>query len=128
MSKQNVGGLSKLPEGWTEEEIDELANEAYENGTMTAVDILGNEEPFSKNEDIIHGMFTGKEKPVEINRILSVIKHLQGKVLTVIDATFIDEKRSKYVKDLIKDAFSNSSNWLYELSIRNFKEEQKNKK
>lgn len=122
MSKTNKGNMSKLPEGYTEEEINESANEAYENGTMTAVDILGNEEPMSRKEDIIYEMLTGNEKPVEIQRVLSVVKHLQGKVLTVLDATFTDEKRIKYVKDLVKEAFSSSSNWLYELSIRKFEQ------
>ena len=118
MSKTNKDNLSKLPEGYTEEEINESAIEAWENGTMTAVDILGNKEPFSAKEDIVYEMFKGDEKPVEIQRVLSVVKHLQGKILTVLDATFIDEKRIKYVKDLVKEAFSSSSNWLYELSIR----------
>jgi hypothetical protein len=41
-------------------------------------------------------------------------------VLTVVDATFTDEKRIKFVKDLVKECFSASSNWLYEMSIRDF--------
>ncbi len=122
MSNKKVQSRPSLPEGWTEEEINESANEAFEKGEMTAVDILGNEEPFTKKDTIVYEMLTGEEKPVEIQRVLDVIKHLQGKVLTVLDATFTDEKRIKYVKDLVKEAFSGSSNWLYELSIRDFSE------
>lgn len=104
-------------------EIDRMAEEAYENGELEAVDILGNTGII---EPIMDEMFTGEEKPLNAYRVLSILKHLQGKVLTVVDATFNDEKRIKYVKDLVKDCFSQSSNWLYEMSIRDFEEVEKN--
>lgn len=101
------------------DEIDRMAEEAYQKGELQGMDILGNTETI---EPIVDEMFTGNEKPLNAYRVLSIIKHLQGKVLTVVDATFSDEKRIKYVKDLIKDCFSQSSNWLYEMSIRDFEE------
>jgi hypothetical protein len=99
------------------DEIDRLAEEAYQNGELKGVDMLGNEEVV---EPIMDELFTGHEKPLEAYNVLSVVKHLQGRVLTVLDATFTDEKRIKYVKDLVKECFSASSNWLYEMSLRDF--------
>lgn len=113
--------FSKLPideNGQTE--IDRMAEEAYENGELQAVDILGNTENISKADDIFYEMFTGEEKDLPVDRVLSVVKHLQGKILTIVDASYDDKERAKFVKDLVKEAFSNSSNWIYEMSIRKF--------
>lgn len=135
MSKNNKGNLvrdwplkkdgsidfEKLPKdenGMTE--IDRSAEEAYKKGELQAVDVLGNSETI---EPLVDEMFTGHEMPLEAYRVLSVVKHLQGKVLTVLDATFTDEKRIKYVKDLVKECFSSSSNWLYEMSLRKFEKD-----
>lgn len=118
MSKNKNDGLSKLSKEEIEH-VDEMAEEAYQDGELEAVDILGNT---GKIEPIMDGMFTGDEKPLDAYRVLSILKHLQGKVLTVLDATFIDEKRIKYVKDLVKECFSASSNWIYEMSIREFED------
>lgn len=132
MSKQNKGSrvhdyplkadgsidFDKMPKdenGMTE--IDRLAEEAYRKGELQGIDVLGNSEVV---EPLIDEMFTGHEKPLDAYNVLSVVKHLQGRVLTVVDATFTDEKRLKYVKDLVKECFSASSNWLYEMSIRDF--------
>lgn len=132
MSKQNKSDLvqgypvkadgsvdfDKMPRdenGMTD--IDRAAEEAYQAGELKAMDMLGNEEVI---EPLIDEMFTGHEKPLDAYNVLSVVKHLQGRVLTVVDATFTDEKRLKYVKDLVKECFSASSNWLYEMSIRDF--------
>lgn len=114
---KKVDDVSRLPEGWSEEEVQESMQEAYESGELKMVDILGNDEVL---DTITDEMFTGHENPLEAHSVLSVVKHLQGKVLTVVDATFTDEKRIKFVKDLVKDCFSQSSNWIYEMSIRNF--------
>ena len=113
--------FSKLPvdeNGQTE--IDRSAEEAFENGTLEAVDILGNKEVVSKENDILYEMFTGTEKDLPPERVLSIVKHLQGKILTIVDASYDDKERAKFVKDLVKDAFSSSSNWIYEMSIREF--------
>lgn len=123
LKKDGSIDISKLPKdenGMTE--IDRQAEEAFENGELEMIDIIGNSEPFLKENDILREMFTGEEKPVDVERVLSIVKHLQGKVLTVLDATFTDEKRIKYVKDLVKEAFSSSSNWIYEMSIREFED------
>lgn len=118
MSDKKVqDGLSILPEGWTEEEVSASMQEAYEKGELKEVDMLGNEEVV---EPLCDEMFTGHEKPLDAYDVIGVVKHLQGKVLTVVDATFTDEKRIKFVKDLVKECFSASSNWLYEMSIRDF--------
>lgn len=121
---QKLAGLEPVrytAEEWKEKQInDELASK-YEEGELKGVDILLNEGPMSP---ILEEMFTGDENPLEVRRVIGMVKHLQGKVLTVLDATFTDEKRIKYVKDLIKECFSSSSNWLYEMSIRDFDAEE----
>ena len=45
----------------------------------------------------------------------SQIKFLQGKVLTVVDASMPDTDQRKAVKDLVKNAFSEQLNWIYEI-------------
>lgn len=117
MSKSTVRGLSKPLTKEEMEEANELAEIAYKKGELQEIDMLGNTETV---EPIMDELFTGEEKPLDAYRVLSVVKHLQGRVLTVVDATFTDEKRIKYVKDLVKECFSASSNWLYEMSIREF--------
>lgn len=123
MSKiENKRGSSEPRSAYTKEELEEIdrvAAEAYENGELQASDVLGNTEVI---QPILDELFTGDEKPLDAYRVLGVVKHLQGRVLTVVDATFTDEKRIKYVKDLVKECFSASSNWLYEMSIREFEE------
>lgn len=122
--KDGTIDLEELPKdenGMTE--IDRSAEEAYNNGDLEMVDILGNRTPASKKDDIMHEMFTGTEKPLDVDKVLGVVKHLQGKILTIIDASFTDLNRVKFVKDLIKDSFSTSSNWIFEMSIREFVDE-----
>ena len=124
LKKDGSIDIEKLPRDENGmDELDRAGEEAYENGTLTAIDILGNEEPMSKKDDIIIEMLTGEEKPLSVDRVLSVVKYLQGKILTIIDATFTDEQRIKYVKDIIKDAFSSSSQWILEMAIREFEED-----
>jgi len=115
LKKDGSVDFSKLPvdeNGQTE--IDRAAEEAYQNGTLKAVDILGNEETI---EPIMDMMFTGKEYPVSIYNIMSIIKHFQGEILTIVDATFVDERRLKYVKDIVKRSFTDLSGRLYTLSL-----------
>jgi len=50
----------------------------------------------------------------------NVLSGAQGKVLTIIDATFTDENRIKYVKDLVRNAFSQQGDWLFELATGEF--------
>lgn len=44
------------------------------------------------------------------------IKYIQGKVLTVVDASYTDAIQRKAIKDLINHSFAESLNWLYDLS------------
>ena len=122
MSKSNQSrDIPAKNQKFTQEEIDASMNEAMEKGELELVDILGNREQYTKESEILYELLTGKENPLPLERILPVLKHLQGQVLTIIDATFVEKDRAKYVKDIIKDAFSQQSNWIYELSIREFK-------
>ena len=46
-----------------------------------------------------------------------ILSATQGKILTIIDATHADhDSRTKYIKDLVRDAFSQQGNWLFDLA------------
>lgn len=110
-----------IPSGYTEEEINEMAEEAIKEGTMMEVDLLGNTEPYKPEaDDIMNEIVTGDENDLPVSRVLAVVRHLQGRVLTIVDASYDNETRAKFVKDLVKDAFSSSASWIYEMSIREF--------
>lgn len=132
MSKQKRGGhvrdfplnedgtidFSKMPvdeNGQTE--IDRLADKAIEDGTMEMIDILGNSEPYA-NVQIPEQMLPKNAKDIELILVLENLKHLQGKVLTVIDAVIENEHRAKYVKDIIKDQFSAKASLLEQISVK----------
>lgn len=57
----------------------------------------------------------GKEVELGYGSIESQIKFLQGKVLTVIDASYADQTQKKAVKDLINKFFSEQLTWILEL-------------
>lgn len=56
-----------------------------------------------------------KSNGLDYNAIEAQIKFLQGKVLTVIDASMADSRQNKAIKDLINSKFSEQLNWMYEL-------------
>jgi hypothetical protein len=47
--------------------------------------------------------------------IVSQFKFLQGKVLTVIEASYSDERQLKAVKDLVNKMFSEQMTWVSQL-------------
>lgn len=47
----------------------------------------------------------GRVKKLGVGAITSQLNFLEGKVLTIIDASFSDERQCKAVKDLIRSAF-----------------------
>lgn len=51
--------------------------------------------------------------------IESQVKFLQGKVLTVIDASYQEGGQKKAVKDLINKAFSEQLTWILQLCVPN---------
>jgi len=61
---------------------------------------------------------TPKIKEVELSydQIRAQIKFIQGQVLTVVDASYGDAVQRKAIKDIINNYFSDSLNWLYDLS------------
>ena len=48
----------------------------------------------------------GRTVSLDYSAIESQLQFLKGKVLTVVDASFSDERQVKAVKDLVKNAFS----------------------
>lgn len=57
----------------------------------------------------------GKEIKLGHDSISAQFKFLQGKVLTVIDASVSDPRQLKAIKDLVNTAFSNQMAWCYQL-------------
>lgn len=57
----------------------------------------------------------GKEVKLEYVAIETQIKFLQGKVLTLVDATFQDKEQKKAFKSLINSAFSQQLTWILQL-------------
>jgi hypothetical protein len=56
-----------------------------------------------------------KEISLSYGSISSQIKFLQGKVLTVIDASYSEERQLKAVKDLVNKMFSEQLTWISQL-------------
>ncbi len=92
----------------------------------TVTDVLGNPiQEFEELPDTEEFFMSEQDEAGEIElskltfeQVRLVIHGLQGKVLTVIDATFDDQNRLKYVKDLVREAFSSQTNWLFEISMK----------
>ena len=98
----------------SEELISKSFERALEDGTVT--DLMENK--MDSDELIQESLSVEGQKELSFDKALKVLKGTQGKVLTIVDATYTDDKRLKYVKDLIKDAFSSQADWLFELTIR----------
>lgn len=107
---------------YSEEEIAESFEKALEEGTLQ--DVMGN--TITSNDLIEVDMETSTEAEVRTKRVIEGLKHLQGKVLTVVDATYQDKEQAKYVKDIIKDAFATQGNWFFELLIVEEQREESN--
>lgn len=94
---------------YTEEQVVEGFEKALEEGTLT--DQMGN----AMTEDDLFSV-NPEEVNLNLSFTLNVLKSMQGEVLTIIDATFTDEKRLKFVKDLIKRSFNSFSYRLCEFT------------
>lgn len=57
----------------------------------------------------------GREVKLDYMSVQSQIQYLQGKVLTIVDASYFDKEQKKAVKDLINTSFSNSLAWLLKI-------------
>ena len=69
----------------------------------------------SKDKVVEFEVKTNGEQSLQYNAIESQMRFLEGKVLTVIDASYGDLVQRKAVKDLIKDKFSSQMSWIYKL-------------
>jgi len=59
--------------------------------------------------------YMGKEVFHSFGTIQTQVKFLQGKVLTVIDASYTDGRQLKAVKDLVNKMFSEQLTWISQL-------------
>ena len=70
---------------------------------------------YDGSQKVVMQEVKSKSRELPYNAIQSQVRFLQGKVLTVIDAISAEREQKKAIKDLIKNAFSQQLNWLYEL-------------
>ena len=84
------------PEMYTDQEITEGFEQSLKDGTVT--DVMGN--PLTEED------FIAVSKETSPWDTLEIIKTFQGKILTILDATFEDKERVKYVKDIVKGEFA----------------------
>lgn len=59
--------------------------------------------------------FVGKEVKLDFNSIQAQMSFLEGKVLTVLEASILDDRQLKAVKDLIKSTFREQISWIGQL-------------
>lgn len=59
-----------------------------------------------------------EQSSLDFEAIRSQVKFLQGKVLTVVDASIAELSQRKAVKDLINQAFSEQLTWISQLCFR----------
>ena len=57
-----------------------------------------------------------KEVELSYSAISAQIKFIQGKMLTVVDASYGDAVQRKAIKDIINSYFSDSLDWIYDLT------------
>lgn len=66
-------------------------------------------------DEMLHNPFQDvikdEERAVKFERILDDVKDLSGKILTIIDASVVDPKQNKAIKDLIKTDINKFLGW-----------------
>lgn len=78
--------------------------------------------PTTLDKSEVQDVKFGKGTPMYYSGIATQVSFLQGKVLTVIDAAIADHQQNKAIKDLIKTAFGEQLDWMFELCGRPFDE------
>lgn len=56
------------------------------------------------------------KKQFSFKNIRVSLSHLQGKVLTIIDASILEDRQNKAIKDLIKKSFNEQIEWTYKVA------------
>lgn len=77
------------------------------NGDMYSTDLTGKE--IKKWEDKGSSAF-------DYSVVCNQIKRLLGQVLTVIDASYTNERQLKAIKDIVRNHFSNELSYLWKVS------------
>lgn len=70
----------------------------------------------SKRSEAMPGTISS-QYTLPLNAIQAQISFIQGKVLTIVDATYASSAQNKAVKDLIKDVFRTQQNWIGSLAV-----------
>lgn len=71
----------------------------------------------SKQQEVSGDKFNRHSQCLPISAIHAQISFIQGKVLTIVDATSASDAQNKAIKDLIKDAFRTQQNWISSLAL-----------
>lgn len=56
------------------------------------------------------------EATMLVEGVIAQFNHLQGKVLTVVDAAIVEPQQNKAIKDLVKKAFYDQMDYVVELA------------
>lgn len=59
--------------------------------------------------------YLGKEVKLDFDSIQAQMSFLEGKVLTVLEASILDDRQLKAVKDLVKSTFREQISWIGQL-------------
>lgn len=103
------------------EEVAESYEYAAKNGLVT--DTMGNK--IDTENDMVE-YDTTEPKVFSFNDVLPSFQYLQGRVLTIIDASIPDaDSRNKFIKDLVKDAFVQHADKILTLSVAFLKASKK---
>ena len=97
--------MSKNKSELSQDEINESFDESLKKGEVT--DLMGNE--------LTEKDFISISKKVSVWDTVGLLKPFQGKILTIIDASY-DGTKSKYVKDLIKGEFVRFADNIIEIN------------
>lgn len=58
----------------------------------------------------------GKPETFDVDTVRAQLSHVQGKILTIVEAVIEDERQLKATKDLINNAFSNQLSYVWQMA------------
>ena len=64
-------------------------------------------------------LYMGVEKELSYSSVQNQIKFLQGKVLTIVDASYSNDRQLQAVKDLVNRVFSEQLTWMAQICFPN---------
>lgn len=71
------------------------------------------------NDELLEPL-AGDFAPISHNEAISAVRHLSGKIYTLLDAVITDEKQLHAVKDIARAEFSSTYDWLMKAANPNY--------